>query len=173
MEKRAYGVEEFLSRPKRLEEEIRGDIDHIASLRSIVERTTTQMSFTAGRNPSKDEKMFETVMIQIAEEEAALEKKQMRLVEMKLEVENLISRIPKKEHREILRYIYIKGLRMPEIQELMVLPKTTCRELRKRALSVAEIVFREKKNDPPSSAPFRPHPSETDRLNSDIITIAK
>ena len=56
MEKRAYGVEEFLSRPKQLEEEIRGDIDHIASLRSIVERTTTQMSFTAGRNPSKNEK---------------------------------------------------------------------------------------------------------------------
>ena len=82
MEKRAYGVEEFLSRPKRLEEEIRGDIDHIASLRSIVERTTTQMSFTAGRNPSKDKKMFETVMIQIAEEETALEKKQKRLVEM-------------------------------------------------------------------------------------------
>ena len=50
MEKRAYGVEEFLSRPKRLEEEIRRDIDHIASLRSIVERTTTQMSFPVDRS---------------------------------------------------------------------------------------------------------------------------
>ena len=148
MEKRAYGVEEFLSRPKQMEEEIRGDIDHIASLRSIVERTTTQMSFTAGRNSSKDEKIFETVMIQIAEEETSLEKKQQHLVEMKLEVENLISRIPQKEFREILRYIYIRGLRMPEIQELMVLPKTTCRELRKRALHAAEMIFWEKKNNP-------------------------
>ena len=148
MEKRAYGVEEFLSRPKQMEEEIRGDIDHIASLRSIVEKTTTQLSFTAGRNPSKNEKAFESVMIQIAEEETSLEKKQQHLVEMKLEVENLISRIPQKEFREILRYIYIRGLRMPEIQELMVLPKTTCRELRKRALHAAEMIFREKKNNP-------------------------
>ena len=108
MEKRAYGVEEFLSRPRRLEEGIREDIDHIASLRSIVERTTTQMSFTAGRNPSKDEKMFETVMIQIAEEETALEKKQKRLVEMKLEVENFIKRIPNEKQQRMLRLKYIK-----------------------------------------------------------------
>ena len=61
MEKKVYGIEEFLSRPKTLEEEIRRDIDHIASLRSIVEKTTTQMSFTAGRNPSKNEKAFENL----------------------------------------------------------------------------------------------------------------
>ncbi len=141
MEKRAYGVEEFLSRPKTLEEEIRGDIDHIASLRSIVERTTTQMSFTAGRNPSKDEKMFETVMIQIAEEEAALAAKQKSLVEMKLEIENLISRIPKKEHREILRYKYVKGLEMSEIRAIMYLAKSTGYDLLSGALQSAEKYY--------------------------------
>ena len=158
MEKKIYGVEAFLNRPKALEEEIRGDIDHIASLRSIVEKTTTHLSFTAGRNPSKNEKAFESVMIQIAEEEKKLEAKQKWLVELKLEVENLISLLPKKEYREILRYIYIRGLGMPEIRELMDLPKTTCRELRKRALRAAEFVFREKDKSalirpvPPSSA---------------------
>ena len=156
MEKKSYGVEEFLSRPQRLEEEIRGDIDHIASLRSIVENRTTHLSFTAGRNPSKNEKAFENVMIQIAVEEKRLEEKQKRLVELKLEVENLISLLPKKEYREILRLRFIRGLQMAEIQDMMDLPKTTCRELRKRALRSAEVVFRGKKNNPPSSALIRP-----------------
>ena len=138
MEKRAYGVEEFLSRPKQLEEEIRGDIDHIASLRSIVERTTTQMSFTAGRNPSKDEKMFETVMIQIAEEETALEKKQKRLVEMKQEVENFIRGIPNEKQQKMLRLKYIKGLSFPDIRRIMDLGKTNTYKLYKKAIATAE-----------------------------------
>ena len=141
MEKRVYGVEEFLSRPNRLEEEIRRDIDHIASLRSIVERTTTQMSFTAGRNPSKDEKAFENVMIQIAEEEAALTAKQKRLVECKMKVENFISRILKKDQREFLRLRYIAGREMPEIREIMDLPKTSCWNLQKQAMRGAEKIY--------------------------------
>ena len=115
MEKKVYGIEEFLSRPKTLEEQIRRDIDHIASLRSIVEKTTTQMSFTAGRNPSKNEKAFEKVMIQIAEEEVALEAKQKRLVEMKLEVENLIKRIQNKRQQAALRLYYLQGLKWEEV----------------------------------------------------------
>ncbi len=141
MEKRAYGVEEFLSRPKRLEEEIRGDIDHIASLRSIVERTTTQMSFTAGRNPSKDEKMFETVMIQIAEEETALEKKQKRLVEMKQEVENFIRGIPNEKQQKMLRLKYIKGLSFPDIRRIMDLGKTNTYKLYKKAIDAASKIY--------------------------------
>ena len=141
MEKRAYGVEEFLSRPRRLEEGIREDIDHIASLRSIVERTTTQMSFTAGRNPSKDEKMFETVMIQIAEEETALEKKQKRLVEMKLEVENFIRGIPNEKQQKMLRLKYIKGLSFPDIRRIMDLGKTNTYKLYKKAIDAASKIY--------------------------------
>ena len=139
MEKRAYGVEEFLSRPKQLEEEIRGDIDHIASLRSIVEKTTTQLSFTAGRNPSKDEKMFEAVMIQIAEEEAALAAKQKSLVEMKLEVENFIKGIPNEKQQRMLRLKYIKGLSFPDIRRIMDLGKTNTYKLYKKAIAAAAI----------------------------------
>ena len=58
------GIEEFLSRPLELEKEIRNDIDHISSLRSIVENTTTKLSLTGGRNPSRKEKAFEAVMMQ-------------------------------------------------------------------------------------------------------------
>ena len=146
MEKKTYGVEEFLSRPKRLEEEIRGDLDHIASLRSIVENRTTHLSFTAGRNPSKNEKAFENVMIQIAEEEKRLEEKQKRLVELKLEVENYISLLPKKNHRTFLRLKYVSGRDMTEIRDIMGLPKSTCHDLQESALSAARKIYYKKGN---------------------------
>ena len=138
MEKKIYGIESFLSRPMELEEEIRRDIDHIASLRSIVEKTTTQLSFTAGRNPSKNEKAFENVMIQISEEEAALTEKQKQLVECKMEVENLINCLPKQEHRELLRYKYLEGLEMSEIRDVMLLAKSTGYDLLSNAMASAE-----------------------------------
>ena len=143
MEKKIYGVEAFLNRPKALEEEIRGDIDHIASLRTIVEKTTTHLSFTAGRNPSKNEKTFEDVMIRIAEEEAALEEKQKRLVELKLEVENFISRLHKKEYSMILRHRYMEGLEMSSIMMLMHLAKTTAYDLLADALKAAAKLYAE------------------------------
>ena len=141
MEKKVYGVEAFLSRPLQLEEEIRGDIDHIASLRSIVEKTTTQLSFTAGRNPSKNEKAFENVMIQISEEEAALTEKQKQLVECKTEVENFISTLPKKQERKFLRLKYLSGREMSEIRDILDLPKTTCFDLQISALKSAEHLY--------------------------------
>ena len=135
MGKKSYAVEEFLERPKRLEEEIQGDIDHIASLRSIVERTTTRLSFTAGTNPSKDDKAFEKVMAQIADEEKNLAEKKFRLVEVKLEVEELINKVPDKRQRAFLRARYIACKEMPTISRMMDLPSSTCRDLRKRALT--------------------------------------
>ena len=141
MEKRVYGVEEFLSRPKRLEEEIRGDIDHIASLRSIVEKTTTQLSFTSGRNPSKNEKAFESVMIQITEEEAALAEKQKRLLELKLEVENFINSISEKDLRRILRLKFITGLTISEIRSSMYLSRPGVYRLYEKAIDEAAKVF--------------------------------
>ena len=138
MEKKIYGIESFLSRPMELEEEIRRDIDHIASLRSIVEKTTTHLSFTAGRNPSKNEKAFENVMIQISEEEASLAEKQKQLVECKMEVENLINCLPKQEHRELLRYKYLEGLEMSEIRDVMLLAKSTGYDLLSNAMASAE-----------------------------------
>lgn len=143
MEKKIYGVEAFLNRPKALEEEIQGDLDHIASLRSIVENRTTHLSFTAGRNPSKNEKAFESVMIQITAEEKLLEEKQKRLVELKLEVEDFISTITNKEQRTFLRLKFIAGQEMSEIRETMDLPKTTCRNLKLKAMKTAEKKYTE------------------------------
>ena len=46
-------IQEFLGRYLDAAEKIRSEKDYVASLRSIVENTTTHLSLTAGRNPSR------------------------------------------------------------------------------------------------------------------------
>ena len=104
------GIEEFLSRPLELEKEIRNDIDHIASLRSIVENTTTKLGLTAGRNPSRNDKVFEETMLEITEEERKLEDKYLRLAELKKKNEELICCLENPRYRRVLRMHYIYGM---------------------------------------------------------------
>ena len=76
--KREANVREYLEQYARIDEEIRKEKDHLASLRSIVENTTTHLSFTAGRNPSKDDRRFENTMLDIAEAERVFDEKMKR-----------------------------------------------------------------------------------------------
>ena len=111
------GIEEFLSRPLELEKEIRNDIDHIASLRSIVENTTTKLGLTAGRNPSRNDKVFEETMLEITEEERKLEDKYLRLAELKKKNEELICCLENPRYRRVLRMHYIYGMTWQAIAE--------------------------------------------------------
>ena len=145
MAKKNYGIEEYLSGPKRLEEEVRKKEDHIASLRSIVERTTTRMSLTAGRNPSKDDKQFDSIMAEIADEEKVLAELRQQLLNLQQEIEGFIDSLDQKDHRVFLRLMYIRGRSMKEIRSIMALPKTTCFNLQKKALREAEKKLQRKK----------------------------
>ena len=111
------GIEEFLSRPLELEKEIRNDIDHIASLRSIVENTTTKLSLTGGRNPSRNEKAFEDNILEITEKERKLEEKYLRLAELKKKNEELICCLENPRYRRVLRMHYIYGMTWQAIAE--------------------------------------------------------
>ena len=138
MAKKNYGIEEYLSGPKRLAEAVQKKEDHIASLRSIVERTTTRLSQTAGCNPSKNDKQFESIMAEIADEEKILEELRQQLLSLQQEIESFIDSLEMKDHRRFLRLMYIRGKSMKEIRSIMGLPKTTCFNLQKKALREAE-----------------------------------
>ena len=138
MAKKNYGIEEYLSGPKRLAEAVQKKEDHIASLRSIVERTTTRLSLTAGCNPSKNDKQFESIMAEIADEEKILEELRQQLLSLQQEIESFIDSLEMKDHRRFLRLMYIRGKSMKEIRSIMGLPKTTCFNLQKKALREAE-----------------------------------
>ena len=72
-------AKEYLSMPKALREEILCDLDNLAAMRSVVEDCTTHLSFTAGRNPSRNKDTFENVMLEISVEEEKIEAKKLRM----------------------------------------------------------------------------------------------
>ena len=127
------GIMEFLSRPLELEKEIRNDIDHIASLRSIVENTTTKLSLTAGRNPSRNEKAFEATMLEITEEERKLENKVLLLAELKKKNEELICSLDNPRYRRVLRMHYIDGLTWQAVAERLNVTERHAYYLSKKA----------------------------------------
>ena len=108
-------VREYLSLPGKLKEEIRRDIDNVAAMRSIVENTNTHLSFTAGRNPSKNNDTFENEMLEIAEEEKKIEEKKQKLIKVQVELLREIGKLKDKEQQDVLRMRYIEDKKMSKI----------------------------------------------------------
>ena len=69
---------EFLELPQRMLEEIQNDVDDLAYMRSVVEKVTVSLSFTAGRG-GKDPRAFENTMVDIKTEEDRIWEKTARL----------------------------------------------------------------------------------------------
>lgn len=111
-------VREYLSLPGKLKEEIRRDIDNVAAMRSIVENTTMHLSFTAGRNPSKNNDTFENVMLEIAEEEKKIEEKKQKLIKVQVELLREIGKLKDKEQQDVLRMRYIEDKKMSKIADV-------------------------------------------------------
>ena len=136
------GVREYLEQYLELEEEIQCERDHLASLRAMVENCTTKLSFTAGCNPSKDEGRFENDMIDLVEEERRSNER-IRQYTMKMaEIKGLVNAVPKAKHKKILRYKYLKGLKMDEILDEMTLTRTKGYTILDNALTAASKMYK-------------------------------
>lgn len=139
--KRETNVREFLEQYARIDEEIRKEKDHLASLRSIVENTTTHLSFTAGRNPSKDDRRFENTMLDIAKAERVFDEKMKRYALIQGEIENLILSVPDQKQQSILRMTYLEGLPMSEIAGELGVTRQWAYMLHRKSLEAAEKIF--------------------------------
>ena len=84
-------------------------------MRAIVGKVTRELSFTAGRCPSKDTHSFETHMLDITEEERKIWEKEERLKELLLEVLAAINQVKNSKKRRLLKMRYIQGLTWKEI----------------------------------------------------------
>ena len=131
-------IKEYLSRPKELKEEIRCDLDNLAAMRSIVENCTTHLSFTAGRNPSKNKDAFERTMIRITEAEEKIEEKKDRLTALQVEVLDKISLLEDKNQKAVLRARFIEGLSWRKIEETVHITKRHAIRLQQQGLKELE-----------------------------------
>ena len=135
-------IRAYLEGYLKLKDDIRNAKDHIASLRSIVENCTTHLSFTAGRNPTKEEGKFEDTMIDIVEEERKTEEKIRRLGILQKEIEDLVSLVPDQKQRDVLRYKYERDLPWSRIMKLMNSSERQIYRIHVMALQSAEKIYK-------------------------------
>ena len=136
-------AKEYLSMPKALREEILCDLDNLAAMRSVVEDCTTHLSFTAGRNPSRNKDTFENVMLDIAAEEEKIEAKKLRMYEMVRDILSLIRQIPEKKYQDVLRLRYILSLDWQTVSQKMYIGADYVFTLHRDALTEFEVVYSE------------------------------
>ena len=129
---------EYLEQPKLLQEEIRKEQDNIASMRSIVEKCTTQLSFTAGCNHSKNKGAFEDVMLDITEAEAKLEEKVHRYEELMIRITMLIGKLDAPDQRKLLRLRYLEEKPWDDISKTIGVSESHIYRLQRKALAQIE-----------------------------------
>ena len=145
-EKSIMTVEKYLGQYLKIEDEIQSEKDYIASLKAIVENTTTHLSFTAGRNPSKDNGKFENTMLDIVEAERKYNEKLRDLGLKQAEIANLISRVPDERLKKLLRLRYIEGMSMKETADELGLTSTHIYVLHSRAIKMVEKILNQLQN---------------------------
>ena len=134
-------IQEFLGRYLDAAEKIRSEKDYVASLRSIVENTTTHLSFTAGRNPSKTTDKLENTMIDIVEEERKLSVKLHELALVQASVINVIRKVSDAKMQKLLYCKYVDGMKMNEIAEELDISRPGAYILFGNALKAAESIY--------------------------------
>ena len=134
-------IQEYLGRYLDAAEKIRSEKDYVASLRSIVENTTTHLSLTAGRNPSKTTDKFEKTMIDIVEEERKLSVKLHKLALVQASVVSVISKVPDAKMQKLLYCKYVEGMKMNEIAEELEISRPGAYILLGKALKAAESIY--------------------------------
>ena len=137
-------AEEFLSAPSKLRAAIAADMDHLAALRTVAERCTSQINLVSGSHASGSRGKLEDTMLAITEEEDRIKTRIADLTEMEKKVLDVIHQMPNALQRGALLMWYIQGLHWMEIARRLYVSKTTVYVLRREGLKVVEGILNSK-----------------------------
>ncbi len=137
-------AEEFLSAPSKLRAAIAADMDHLAALRTVAERCTSQINLVSGSHASGSRGTLEDTMLAITEEENRIKTRIADLTEMEKKVLDVIHQMPNALQRGALLMWYIQGLHWMEIARRLYVSKTTVYVLRREGLKVVEGILNSK-----------------------------
>ena len=137
-------AEEFLSAPSKLRAAIAVDMDHLAALRTVAERCTSQINLVSGSHASGSRGKLEDTMLAITEEENRIKTRIADLTEMEKKVLDVIHQMPNALQRGALLMWYIQGLHWMEIARRLYVSKTTVYVLRREGLKVVEGILNSK-----------------------------
>ena len=137
-------AEEFLSAPSKLRAAIAADMDHLAGLRTVAERCTSQINLVSGSHASGSRGKLEDTMLAITEEENRIKTRIADLSELERKILDVIHQMPNALQRGALLMWYIQGLHWMEIARRLYVSKTTVYVLRREGLKVVEGILNSK-----------------------------
>ena len=137
-------TEEFLSAPSKLRAAIAADMDHLAALRTVAERCTSQIDLVSGSHASGNRGKLEDTMLAITEEEDRIKTRIADLSELERKILDVIHQMPNALQRGALLMWYIQGLHWMEIARRLYVSKTTVYVLRREGLKVVEGILNSK-----------------------------
>ena len=138
-------AEEFLSAPSKLRAAIAADMDHLAGLRTVAERCTSQINLVSGSHASGSRGKLEDTMLAITEEEDRIKTRIADLSELERKILDVIHQIPNALQRSALLMRYIQGLRWMEIAHKLYVCKTTVYVLHREGLKAVEGILGSRK----------------------------
>ena len=138
-------AEEFLSAPSKLRAAIAADMDHLAALRTVAERCTSQINLVSGSHASGSRGKLEDTMLAITEEESRIKTRIADLSELERKILDVIHQIPNALQRSVLLMRYIQGLRWMEIARKLYVCKTTVYALHREGLKAVEGILGSRK----------------------------
>ena len=138
-------AEEFLSAPSKLRAAIAADMDHLAALRTVAERCTSQINLVSGSHASGSRGKLEDTMLAITEEEDRIKTRIADLSELERKILDVIHQIPNALQRSVLLMRYIQGLRWMEIARKLYVCKTTVYALHREGLKAVEGILGSRK----------------------------
>ena len=138
-------AEEFLSAPSKLRAAIAADMDHLAALRTVAERCTSQINLVSGSHASGSRGKLEDTMLAITEEENRIKTRIADLAELEKKVLDVIHQMPNALQRSALLMRYIQGLRWMEIAHKLYVCKTTVYVLHREGLKAVEGILGSRK----------------------------
>ena len=138
-------AEEFLSAPSKLRAAIAADMDHLAGLRTVAERCTSQINLVSGSHASGSRGKLEDTMLAITEEEDRIKTRIADLSELERKILDVIHQMPNALQRSALLMRYIQGLRWMEIAHKLYVCKTTVYVLHREGLKAVEGILGSRK----------------------------
>lgn len=137
-------AEEFLSAPSKLRAAIAADMDHLAALRTVAERCTSQIDLVSGSHASGSHGKLEDIILRIAEEEEKINTRIADLAELEKTVTDVICQVPNALQRSALLMRYMQGLSLKEIASRLYVSKTTGSMLHKAGIKAVEAILQNK-----------------------------
>ena len=138
-------AEEFLSAPSTLRAAIAADMDHLAALRTVAERCTSQINLVSGSHASGSRGKLEDATLAITEEENRINARIADLAELERKILDVIHQMPNALQRSALLMRYIQGLRWMEIARKLYVCKTTVYALHREGLKAVEGILGSRK----------------------------